>query len=339
MDPADGTLTIYDTVVNDSGNYICRADNGHGPAAVGSARVDIRKPTKVSFCSSDGYNGDLFLISLLPLQVLVRPESAELAIGSNYTLPCVFETDKGKSGSIEVSWTKDDLPLQESLNPWQEDEESSNSPELEIPLEIDIDPKLAPEEGNGGRNSTTRFYTDSSNTLYLLFADESSVGEYACSVRTPVDHVVLRATIYDPHSYSLLWLLLVAVLVVSFLCLLCVLFWLARRRARSKGRYGVKDVADGKGAALNRSDVPYSVDDVGGGGDLEGGNGTASDALLENGGDSAKKSPIYAPKDPSSKKRPREGSESSLLNLTDEELWLRKGMDEDGSFREGRYAE
>lgn len=33
------------------------------------------------------------------------------------------------------------------------------------------------------------------------------------------------------------------------------------------------------------------------------------------------------------------GSENSLLNLTDEEMWLRKGMDEDGSFREGRYAE
>jgi len=32
------------------------------------------------------------------------------------------------------------------------------------------------------------------------------------------------------------------------------------------------------------------------------------------------------------------GSENSLLNLTDEDLWLRRGMDEDGSFREGRYA-
>ena len=36
---------------------------------------------------------------------------------------------------------------------------------------------------------------------------------------------------------------------------------------------------------------------------------------------------------------PTRGSENSLLNLTDEDLWLRKGMDEDGSFREGRYSE
>ena len=28
------------------------------------------------------------------------------------------------------------------------------------------------------------------------------------------------------------------------------------------------------------------------------------------------------------------GSENSLLNMTDEDLWLRKGMDEDGSFRQ-----
>ena len=32
------------------------------------------------------------------------------------------------------------------------------------------------------------------------------------------------------------------------------------------------------------------------------------------------------------------GSENSLLNLTDEDEWLRKGMDEDGSFR-GNYIE
>ena len=28
------------------------------------------------------------------------------------------------------------------------------------------------------------------------------------------------------------------------------------------------------------------------------------------------------------------GSENSLLNMTDEDMWLRKGMDEDGSFRQ-----
>ena len=32
-------------------------------------------------------------------------------------------------------------------------------------------------------------------------------------------------------------------------------------------------------------------------------------------------------------------SENSLLHLTDDEVFLRKGMDEDGSFREGKYAE
>ena len=60
------------------------------------------------------------------------------------------------------------------------------------------------------------------------------------------------------------------------------------------------------------------------------------------------KRPIFAPKngkgkdsDPKrlSKADPVGGSENSLLNLTDEEIWLRKGMDEDGSFREGRYAD
>ena len=30
----------------------------------------------------------------------------------------------------------------------------------------------------------------------------------------------------------------------------------------------------------------------------------------------------------------KSNSENSLLNMTDEDMWLRKGMDEDGSFRQ-----
>jgi hypothetical protein len=48
--------------------------------------------------------------------------------------------------------------------------------------------------------------------------------------------------------------------------------------------------------------------------------------------------PIYAPKTLKGLSEATKGSENSLLNLTDEDQWLGRGMDEDGSFR-GGYLE
>ena len=79
----------------------------------------------------------------------------------------------------------------------------------------------------------------------------------------------------------------------------------------------------------NKSDIHYSINDDG--------DSVHNELLESTKGEGDKKTPII--KKGSSKGNILKGSENSLLNLTDEELWLRKGMDEDGSFREGRYAD
>ena len=91
---------------------------------------------------------------------------------------------------------------------------------------------------------------------------------------------------------------------------------------------------------VNQSDIQYSIDD-----EIEG-------ILPDKNGSSGKKqkkNPIFRPKSSKGIKNGTHvpshangtgrnnisGSENSLL---EEDDWLRKGMDEDGSFREGKYA-
>ncbi len=161
------------------------------------------------------------------------------------------------------------------------------------------------------------------------------------------DDFIYIVSLSFPDLWLWLLILLIIVLALVLLCICC-LICAMRRRSRRKGRYGVKDVADGKeppNDPHNRSDIHYSVDGAEDGllGNEEGLDDTAlSKAPIIKDGRKAKVvTATEGGKGKSSQSLEKDavgGSENSLLNLTDEELWLRKGMDEDGSFREGRYA-
>ena len=72
------------------------------------------------------------------------------------------------------------------------------------------------------------------------------IGKYACFVRTPVDEVIIEASIYD-DSFPWWWLIVLLTIIALLLLLICCCFICCiRRRSRSKGRYGVKDIEDGK---------------------------------------------------------------------------------------------
>ena len=102
----------------------------------------------------------------------------------------------------------------------------------------------------------------------------------------------------------------------------------------------------------NQSDIQYSIDD-----EIEGilpdSNG---DGQLTSSGKKPKKKsggPIFRPKSSKGGKggsytgvpnhsngtAPRKNISGSENSLLDEDDWLHRGMDEDGSFREGRYAQ
>ena len=143
--------------------------------------------------------------------------------------------------------------------------------------------------------------------LVIQDITESDIGTYECAVRTPVDEVTISATIYsnEPSWWWLIILLIIICIILILLC--CCLICLVRRRARERGRYGVKDIEDGKVIFFlsrpfaqrfsnvffvlffpgkkkhNKSDIHYSIDDD-------------TDSIHNELLDSEKEKPIFTPR-------------------------------------------
>ena len=92
----------------------------------------------------------------------------------------------------------------------------------------------------------SRFVLLSNRTLQIRSPTEADLGNYKCQIRTGIDEVVLIARLsMRPNEEWILILIIiiicVLILLILIMCIICV-----RKRARRKGRYGVKDVSDGK---------------------------------------------------------------------------------------------
>ena len=92
----------------------------------------------------------------------------------------------------------------------------------------------------------SRFVLLSNRTLQIRSPTEADLGNYKCQIRTGIDEVVLIARLsMRPNEEWILILIIiiicVLILLILTMCIICV-----RKRARRKGRYGVKDVSDGK---------------------------------------------------------------------------------------------
>ena len=92
----------------------------------------------------------------------------------------------------------------------------------------------------------SRFVLLSNRTLQIRSPTEADLGNYKCQIRTGIDEVVLIARLsMRPNEEWILILIIiiicVLILLILIMCIICV-----RKRARRKGRYGVKDVSDEK---------------------------------------------------------------------------------------------
>lgn len=254
-------------------------------------------------CSADNKYGEKVIASAfidvtMSSKVIQPPKHTLLKSGQDVLFNCGVNVDKRLKDSTQVEWY---------INEERLDFETPEYPEYEYDY--------------SGTNSS-KFSILSNYSLLIKSPTLTDLGTYRCKITTPVDNVILEAVLYSEADQS--WIMIaiiivicVLILLILILCIICV-----RKRSRRKGRYGVKDVADGKRA--NRSDIQYSIDD-----DTE---------SLHKDLDNDNRTPIIKPN--SNRRSPLEnhsdlkGSENSLLNMTDEDLWLRKGMDEDGSFRQ-----
>ena len=190
------------------------------------------------------------------------------------------------------------------------------------------------EEVLDGTLNASKVTLHPNNSITIFNALEEDIGVYKCRIYTGVESFSLVAELYAERDYF--WLIILISCIIAFLllvlCILCIVC--VRKRSKRKGCYGVKDYEDGKRkkSGLNGTDIQYSIDE-----DTDSLHKPldpyADDPkpIIKNGNTPKKSKTIDG-------KAAISGSENSLLNITDEDEWLKKGMDEDGSFREGHYA-
>ena len=172
-------------------------------------------------------------------------------------------------------------------------------------------------------------YLLANSSLLVCGLGPEDVGSYHCEVNTSLGEVVRSqpSSVYLTAPFPW-WIVIIAISLVIFLILICVICYCKRRRT-GKGYYGM-DIEDGinGGTGHNKSDIYYTTED----------NESIMDemdqSMLEkqNG-----KTPIFTPKTIRRLARV-DKSIGSIGSLLDDDEYLDKGYDEDGSFRE-RYAE
>ena len=91
-----------------------------------------------------------------------------------------------------------------------------------------------------------RFELDDNDTLSINNVQAADVATYECLVETDVDKFRVSASLYD-ESIKLLFLwILIAILIILVIVMCCCALCCVRAKSKSKGRYGVKDIEDGK---------------------------------------------------------------------------------------------
>jgi len=213
---------------------------------------------------------------------------------------------------------------------WYKDEVKLDPPHQPLPLEYITETEIVEEQVDGcevtAEGDGVHMYLMNNHSLVLCSVVHADVGYYHCEVNTSLENTISSSysSVYIAEPFPW-WIIIVIIGIILFFILICIVCWF-RRRKQGKGYYGM-DVEDGMGKH-NKSDIYYTTED----------NESIMDeidqSMLEkqNG-----KTPIFTPKTIRRLARV-DKSIGSIGSLLDDDEYLDKGYDEDGSFRE-RYAE
>ena len=245
-----------------------------------------------------------------------RHVDLESQSGLDVFFPCEVRVDSNVVDDYTVIWYKDQVAL--DVYELQPDVRISAS---ETNIKFSEEPAGVCED-----TEQHRLVLLTNDTLVVCGLQQDDIGEYHCEVSTQLEHSVKshRHSVYIGTNFPW-WIILVIILailiLIVFLALAC--YW--RRKKLGKGYYGM-DVEDG--GLRNKSDIYYTTEDN------ESIMDEVDQSMLEkqNG-----KTPIFTPKTIRRLARV-DKSIGSIGSLLDDDEYLDKGYDEDGSFRE-RYAE
>ena len=283
-----------------SGDYTCRASNAWG-SDIQEVGVQIRRRT----------------------QIVSQPVTVEYAAGQPVVLDCAVDVDASLRGSLQVEWWKGEhrLDLVTSL-------EDFHVGESELLVSRSLVQQAEPVEDEEG----PRIVLLPNASLKISRLQQEDLGYYSCRVLTELEGAGLRSEfsqIYVASSFPF-WILIV-ILCVLIILLLGVCFALRlRRRTRGKGYYGVKDI-EKSGTKHNKSDIYYTTED----GDSV--MNEQDNLPLNTSTPTQARTPIFTPKTIRHLAN-MDKATGSVGSLLEDDEFLRRGMDEDGSFRE-RYAD
>ena len=239
-----------------------------------------------------------------PVHVMLNEVNSQRS--GEVIFPCDVQIDEGLQDDLEVTWFRDSERLQPSAQLLFEG----------LPAE-----DVSPCEG-----AESDLVMLTNHSLALCAVDQSHVGSYHCEVSTslePQPIISSFSSVYISQPFPW-WILIIIISTILFILILCVVCY-CKRRHQGKGYYGM-DVEDG--VKHNKSDIYYTTEDN------ESIMDEVDQSMLEkqNG-----KTPIFTPR--TIKRLARvDKSIGSIGSLLDDDEYLDKGYDEDGSFRE-RYAE
>lgn len=242
-----------------------------------------------------------------PLDVNLDSQS-----GENVFFPCEVNVDVVLADNYKVSWYKDE--------------------ELLEVYKLSV-PKITPSEVFKWTESVEapceerdeRFYLLNNNSLAVCGLQHSDIGSYHCEVTTELEESIRSSysSVYITQTFP--WWILIIIISVFLFAIILVAVCYCKRKKQGKGYYGM-DVEDG--AINNKSDIYYTTEDN------ESIMDEVDQSMLEKQND---KTPIFTPKTIRRLARV-DKSIGSIGSLLDDDEYLDKGYEEDGSFRE-RYAE
>ena len=247
--------------------------------------------------------------------------SAGITDGASAVFPCEVATDQSLGTDYEVTWFKDGAELRPRLAM----ETLAMVSEDEVAEEAGSSNQQLCEQSADGAADHVQLLTN--NSLLLCHISQADVGSYHCEVNTSLGESVISAysSVYTHQPFPW-WIIIIVISVLVFILLLCIICY-CKRRTMGKGYYGM-DIEDGVAGRHNKSDIYYTTEDN------ESIMDEVDQSMLEkqNG-----KTPIFTPRTIRRLARV-DKSIGSIGSLLDDDEYLDKGYDEDGSFRE-RYAE
>jgi len=222
----DNTLKITNAEKEDSGSYVCRAENSEGSDIL-TTQLNVRSSSKI----------------------ISKAVHAEFVKDSEVTFDCEYQVDSALLGGLHVDWFKDGVNLDIITEPPPVIGESLFHIAEAVSPCASYDPETDP-----------RLYLLTNSSLRICSLNQSDIGQYLCRIATDLEtSVTSQTSSVFRVTYFPWWILILSTILLILIILLVCLVCYCKRRKTGKGYYGM-DLEDG--GNHNKSDIYYTTEDA-----------------------------------------------------------------------------